>query len=52
MTDEHTTLIFILLVCLYGFLRVARWVLKARPVEIDPLSEPNGDVVNAPRRSV
>lgn len=52
MTDEHTTLIFILLVCLYGFFRVARWVLKARPVEFDTMSEPHGDVVNDPRRSV
>lgn len=31
MTNEHTTLIFILLACLYGFVRVARWVLRARP---------------------
>ena len=31
--------------------RVARW-LRARPVEFDTMSEPHGDVVNAPRRSV
>lgn len=35
MTDEHTTLIFILLVCVYGSVRVARWVLRARPVVPD-----------------
>ncbi len=35
-----------------GSLRRAwRWLRRSR-VEVDPLSEPHGDVVNAPRRSV
>lgn len=34
-------------------IRIAVWIFWPREiVEIDPLSEPHGDVVNAPRRSV
>lgn len=34
-----------------GLRRDWRWVRRSR-VEIDPMSVPHGDVVNAPRRSV
>lgn len=34
-----------------GLRRAWRWLRRSR-VELDPLSEPHGDVVNAPRRSV
>lgn len=33
-------------------IRFAVWVMFPRKVEADSMSEPHGDVVNAPRRSV
>lgn len=36
----------------FGLVWVAVRIFWPRKVEIDPLSEPHGDVVNAPRRSL